>query len=125
MKPRTLVRVDSSRIVRIWKNPRNPRRIRMTSSDSEDLCDRLDRCARIKLAFCQLRCVRQQLASTFSFFKMSDSNLIELVRSYEELYNLQHQYYSNQQRRDNIWEEIGEVLGENGKLFLITYIITL
>ncbi|CAG4959316.1 unnamed protein product [Parnassius apollo] len=38
---------------------------------------------------------------------MDAAQLIAVVQEYEELYNLRHPFYSNQQRRDNIWEEIG------------------
>ncbi|CAG9795441.1 unnamed protein product [Diatraea saccharalis] len=47
---------------------------------------------------------------------MNDADLIYIVRNYEELYNVHHQNYSNQQRRDNIWDEIGEQLCINGKI---------
>lgn len=41
---------------------------------------------------------------------MDGEVLITLVQNYEELYNLKHSQYSNQQRRDNIWEEIGNIM---------------
>lgn len=46
--------------------------------------------------------------------------LITIVQEYEELYNLKHPNYSNQQRRDNIWEEIGNRLNLTGKFIHIT-----
>lgn len=45
---------------------------------------------------------------------MDAITLILLVEQYEELYNLQHPLYMNQQRRDNVWEEIGEQMNANG-----------
>lgn len=54
---------------------------------------------------------------------MDVARLITIVQEYEELYNLKHPNYSNQQRRDNIWEEIGNRLNENGK-FLYFYFVT-
>ncbi|KAK9872649.1 hypothetical protein WA026_018783 [Henosepilachna vigintioctopunctata] len=38
---------------------------------------------------------------------MDAAQLIVIVQEYEELYNLRNPQYSNQQRRDSIWEEIG------------------
>lgn len=57
---------------------------------------------------------------------MDDSLLITLVQQYEEIYNLKHKHYSNQQRRINIWEEIGEKMKQNGKykVFIITNYLT-
>lgn len=54
---------------------------------------------------------------------MDASRLIAIVQEYEEIYNLKHPNYSNQQRRDNIWEEIGNRLNQTGK-FIIFYLIT-
>ncbi|KAL1488986.1 hypothetical protein ABEB36_014765 [Hypothenemus hampei] len=45
---------------------------------------------------------------------MDDGLLITLVQQYEEIYNLKNKYYSNQQRRQNIWDEIGEKMGQSG-----------
>lgn len=46
---------------------------------------------------------------------MDEELLITLVQNYEELYNLKHSQYSNLQRRDNIWEEIGDAMKFPGK----------
>jgi hypothetical protein len=46
---------------------------------------------------------------------MDSGQLIVIVQEYEELYNLRHPDYSNQQRRDNIWEEIGRRMNHLGK----------
>lgn len=45
---------------------------------------------------------------------MDDGLLITLVQQYDELYNLKNKDYNNQQRRQNIWEEIGEILKQPG-----------
>ena len=45
---------------------------------------------------------------------MDDGTLITLVQNYEEIYSLKHQEYYNQQRRDNIWEEIGKIMKQPG-----------
>ncbi|XP_030020188.2 uncharacterized protein LOC115440143 [Manduca sexta] len=42
--------------------------------------------------------------------KMDDALLISIVEQHEELYNLHHPQYLNQQRRDSIWEEIGSIM---------------
>ncbi|PNF27487.1 hypothetical protein B7P43_G04282 [Cryptotermes secundus] len=41
---------------------------------------------------------------------MDDATLISLVQNYEEIYNLKHPDYGNQQRRDNIWEETAGIM---------------
>lgn len=41
--------------------------------------------------------------------------LILLVSEYKELYDMSNKNYSNQLRRDNIWQEIAKSLNENGK----------
>lgn len=41
--------------------------------------------------------------------------LISLVQGYKELYDLQDSHYDDQQRRDNIWKEIGDIMKEPGK----------
>lgn len=51
---------------------------------------------------------------------MDIARLITIVQEYEELYNLKHSHYSNQQRRDNIWEEIGKRLNQTGKFIHIS-----
>lgn len=50
---------------------------------------------------------------------MEDEVLITLVQNYEELYNLKHSQYSNLQRRDNIWEEIGDVMKLSGEFLVL------
>ncbi|CAG5034405.1 unnamed protein product [Parnassius apollo] len=47
---------------------------------------------------------------------MDEMALISFVQQYEELYNLRHPHYMNQQRRDNIWEEIGEEVNDTGSV---------
>ncbi|CAG9822199.1 unnamed protein product [Phaedon cochleariae] len=42
--------------------------------------------------------------------------LILLVNDYNELYDMSNKNYSNQNRRDNIWSEIGKKLNENGDI---------
>jgi len=49
---------------------------------------------------------------------MDMAQLITVVQEYEELYNLKHPHCSNQQRRDNIWEEIGKRLNQTS-MFII------
>ncbi|XP_033610344.1 uncharacterized protein LOC117282911 [Cryptotermes secundus] len=49
-------------------------------------------------------------------FPMDSAQLIVIVQEYEELYNLRHPDYSNQQRRDNIWEEIGRRMNHLGAI---------
>lgn len=41
--------------------------------------------------------------------------LILLVQNYKELYDLSDRYYSNHQRKEEIWREIGEHIGETSK----------
>ncbi|CAG5032961.1 unnamed protein product [Parnassius apollo] len=47
---------------------------------------------------------------------MDEVALISFVQQYEELYNLRHPHYMNQQRQDNIWEEIGEQMNDTGSV---------
>ncbi|KAL3283443.1 hypothetical protein HHI36_006588 [Cryptolaemus montrouzieri] len=47
---------------------------------------------------------------------MNVPKLIAMVQKYEELYKVEHPYYSNQQRRDHIWEEIGNRLNQSGNV---------
>jgi hypothetical protein len=49
---------------------------------------------------------------------IDDEVLIGLVEKYEELYNPKHNYYSNQRVRDNIWDEIGEIMDETGECWM-------
>lgn len=51
---------------------------------------------------------------------MDIARLIAIVQEYEELYNLNHPHYLNQQRRDNIWEEIGKRLNQTGNFIHIS-----
>lgn len=53
---------------------------------------------------------------------MDAARLIAIVQEYEEIYNLKHPDYSNQQIRDNIWEQIGTRFNKNGK-FVFYFII--
>jgi hypothetical protein len=46
---------------------------------------------------------------------MEYATLISLVQNYEEIYNLKHPGYGNQQRRDNIWEEIAGIMKRTGQ----------
>lgn len=46
---------------------------------------------------------------------MNEELLISLVQGYKELYDLQDSHYDDQQRRDNIWKEIGDIMKEPGK----------
>lgn len=50
---------------------------------------------------------------------MENEMLITLVQKYEELYNLKPSQYSNLQRRDNIWEEIGDVMKLSGESLVL------
>lgn len=45
--------------------------------------------------------------------------LIMLVSEYSELYDMKDKNYSNQIRRENIWDEIGRKLNESGKYLFI------
>lgn len=42
-------------------------------------------------------------------------NLIVHVQTYKELYDLSDRYYSNHQRKDEIWREIAKEVGETSK----------
>jgi hypothetical protein len=46
---------------------------------------------------------------------MDDRQLILFVQQYEELYNFKNPNYNNLQRRENIWEEIGQSMKQPGK----------
>lgn len=59
---------------------------------------------------------------------MNEELLINLVQGYKELYDLQDPHYDDQQRRDNIWKEIGDIMKESGKYHcqvFISYVITI
>ncbi|KAK9882711.1 hypothetical protein WA026_022762 [Henosepilachna vigintioctopunctata] len=57
---------------------------------------------------------------------MDAAQLIVIVQEYEELYNLRNHQYSNQQRRDNIWEEIGRRMNHpNDNEYTLQYVRTL
>ena len=45
---------------------------------------------------------------------MDDESFISIVQSYKELYDFSDHKYHNQARRDNIWEEIGEICEQKG-----------
>ena len=46
---------------------------------------------------------------------VKEEQLINLVRTYPELYDLSNEHYSNQIRKNNIWKEISKELEEAGK----------
>jgi hypothetical protein len=46
---------------------------------------------------------------------MGEGQLILFVQQYQEPYNLKNSNYSNVQRRENIWEEIGQSMKEPGE----------
>jgi hypothetical protein len=46
---------------------------------------------------------------------MDEGQLIMLVQQYEELYNFRNPNY-NRQRRENIWEETGQLMKQPGKV---------
>lgn len=48
---------------------------------------------------------------------MDEERLILLVSEYSELYDLSHKNYSNLDRKNNCWTEIGKALGQPGMLF--------
>jgi hypothetical protein len=56
---------------------------------------------------------------------VDSAQLIGIVQEYEELYNLRHSDYSNQQRRDNVWEETGRRMNQLGKYFYNLLMYTL
>ena len=41
--------------------------------------------------------------------------LIELVREHRVLYDLSHEDYKNIYKKDKVWNEIGEEIGEDGE----------
>ncbi|GFG31208.1 hypothetical protein Cfor_07624 [Coptotermes formosanus] len=47
---------------------------------------------------------------------MDDRQLILFVQQYEELYNFKNPNYNNLQRRENIWEEIGQSMKQPGHM---------
>jgi hypothetical protein len=47
---------------------------------------------------------------------MDKAKLILLVQQNDDLYNLQNSNCSNQQRRQNIWDEVGKAMKEPGKI---------
>jgi hypothetical protein len=55
---------------------------------------------------------------------MDEGQLILFVQQYEKLYNFKNPNYSNLQRRENIWEEIGQLMKQPGK-FQQKFIITM
>jgi hypothetical protein len=50
---------------------------------------------------------------------MDSADVILLVQQYDELYNLKDSNYSNQQRRENIWDEIGKAMKKPGKILTL------
>lgn len=46
---------------------------------------------------------------------MNEELLISLVQKYKELYDLGDPRYHDEQRRMNIWQEIGQILNETRK----------
>lgn len=48
---------------------------------------------------------------------MNEENLILLVQKYPELWDMSNQLYHNQERKDNLWEEIASenFAGKTGK----------
>jgi hypothetical protein len=50
---------------------------------------------------------------------MDSDKLILLVQQYDELYNFKNSNCSNQQRRQNIWDEIGKAMKETGKILTL------
>lgn len=44
-----------------------------------------------------------------------DEGLIELVREYEELYDMSNKKYSDNLHKDNIWKLIGEKINKPGE----------
>lgn len=45
---------------------------------------------------------------------MNDDKLIELVRSYEELYNMTAKKYRDNVHKDMLWQKIGDELNKTG-----------
>lgn len=50
-------------------------------------------------------------------WKMNEELLISLVSQYKELYDTGDTRYHDEQRRNNIWQEIGEIMKLTGKYF--------
>ncbi|KAJ8980251.1 hypothetical protein NQ317_019466 [Molorchus minor] len=48
-------------------------------------------------------------------------NLILQVQNYKELYDLSDRYYSNHQRKEEIWREIAEQVGETKRWWLVPH----
>jgi hypothetical protein len=46
---------------------------------------------------------------------MDEGQLILFMHQYEEIHNFKNPNYSNLQRRENIWEEIGQLMKQPGK----------
>lgn len=49
---------------------------------------------------------------------MNEELLLSLVKEYKELYDPSNARYHDEQRRNNIWQEIGEVMKETRKYLL-------
>lgn len=53
---------------------------------------------------------------------MDDEKLIELVRKYEFLYNLQHPKYMDTAKKEMAWKEISEELKQSGMFIKLLFI---
>lgn len=51
------------------------------------------------------------------FTPVEDEKLIEMVRGYPLLYNLSDRKYKDSTIKENIWKEISNAIGKNGKLY--------
>jgi hypothetical protein len=47
---------------------------------------------------------------------MDSTKLILSVQQYDEFYNLLNSNYSNEQIRQNVWDDIGKAMKEPGKI---------
>ena len=48
-----------------------------------------------------------------------DEKLIELVRGYEELFDMANEKYSDNLHKEKIWKVIGEALNKTGEFVII------
>lgn len=51
----------------------------------------------------------------YLYFIMHNEKLIELVRYYSFLYNQEDKSYSDNDKKDAAWKEIGKMLNEPGR----------
>ena len=65
------------------------------------------------------------IADAVKFAMANTEKLIELIKKYPILYDLSHEEYKNVRKKDKAWDEIGEELKENGKLFFFNKFIAL